>query len=197
MPKGSNKPLMSKKPRDRILDTATRLFCQEGIQTVGVNLIIAEADVAPMTLYRQFGSKDELVAEALEHWSTEWLHKLHDAIDRCGDDPDARFAGLWETLEHWFATADFYGSFVANAAMELRSRPDHPAQRVIREHRMAMRQLLEELAKMAGADDPAGLSVQLQVLIDGAIAAALIDRRPAVAVGVRGLGNVALASAST
>ena len=52
--------MVSARPRDRILITATELFRKEGIAAVGVNRIINEADVAPMTLYRQFGSKDGL-----------------------------------------------------------------------------------------------------------------------------------------
>ena len=50
------------RPRERILDAATRLFAEEGINATAVDRIIAEADVAPMTLYRHFGGKDALVA---------------------------------------------------------------------------------------------------------------------------------------
>ncbi|HTE68799.1 MAG TPA: helix-turn-helix domain-containing protein, partial [Actinomycetes bacterium] len=91
--------MVSARPRDRILSTATTLFHQEGIGVVGVNRIISQADVAPMTLYRQFGSKDALVAATLEQWGTQWLHWLADAMDRRGDDPQDRFDGLWDALE--------------------------------------------------------------------------------------------------
>ena len=64
------------RPRERILTTATELFQSEGIGAVGVNRIIGQADVAPMTLYRQFGGKDALVAATLEQWSVHWLHRL-------------------------------------------------------------------------------------------------------------------------
>jgi AcrR family transcriptional regulator len=57
----SSQTLEPSKPRDRILATATRLFPEEGIQAVGINRIVAEAEVALMTVYRQFGG-DELVA---------------------------------------------------------------------------------------------------------------------------------------
>jgi AcrR family transcriptional regulator len=187
---------VSPKPRDRILDAATRLFYQKGIEVVGVNPVIDEADVAPMTLYRQFVGKDRLVAAALEQWSMNWLHSINDRIDRAGDDPQRRFDALWDALEDWFASDGFRGSFVTNAAIELRSKPDHPAHKVILAHRMAVDHLLEDLAKLAGASDPANLAAQLQVLVDGAITVAAADRRPGVAADVRALATTALAAAS-
>jgi len=184
------------RPRERILSTASELFYQEGIAAVGVNRIIAEAEVAPMTLYRQFGSKDGLVAATLEQWGTGWLHFLAEALDRAGDDPTDRFEGLWDALEAWFASDGFRGSYIANAATELRSEPDHPAHAIIAAHRQALRQLLEDLAKLAGAYDPAVLAAQLQVLIDGATAAAAVDRDPAAAKGARALASAAITNAS-
>jgi AcrR family transcriptional regulator len=191
--------MVSARPRDRILTTATELFHREGIGAVGVNRIIGQADVAPMTLYRQFGGKDALVAATLEQWSMQWLHRLADAMDRRGDDPSARFDGLWDELEAWFAEDGFRGSFVANAATELRGEPDHPAQAKIVQHRQALRQLLEDLAKSAGAHDPAVLAAQLQVLVDGAISAAAVDRTPTptAAPGARALAKTAMTAASS
>ena len=189
--------MVSPRPRDRILTTATELFHSEGIGAVGVNRVIGQADVAPMTLYRQFGGKDALVAATLEQWGTQWLHWLADAMDRRGDDPQDRFDGLWDALEEWFASDGFRGSFIANAATELRSEPDHPAQARIVQHRLALRQLLEDLAKASGAYDPAVLAAQLQILVDGAISAAAVDRDPASAAGARGLARAAITAAST
>jgi AcrR family transcriptional regulator len=188
--------MVSARPRERILTTATELFRKEGIAAVGVNRIIREADVAPMTLYRQFTSKDRLVAAAMEHWGTQWLHLLADALDRSGDDPRARFDGLWDTLEEWVAADGFRGSFIANGASELRSEPDHPAHAVIAAHRQGLRQLLEDLAKAAWAYDTAILAAQLQVLVDGAIAAAAVDRDPAAARGARELARAAMTAAA-
>jgi AcrR family transcriptional regulator len=184
--------MLPSKPRERILTTATALFDEEGISAVGVNRIIAEADVAPMTLYRQFGNKNELVAATIEQWSTQWLHMLTDRLERHGDHAAARYTALWDALEAWFASGGFRGSFVLNAAAELRSEPGHPAHTVIAAHRRAVRQLLEDLAKAAGAPDPAGLAAQLQVLMDGAIEIAALDRQPAAARTSRLLALAAL-----
>ena len=189
---GLSEPTVAARPRDRILDAATRLFYEKGIQAVGVNRIIAEADVAPMTLYRQFGGKDELVAATIEQWSSQWLHWLNEQIDQHGDDPRARLAALWDALETWFAGDEFRGSLVDNAASELRSEPEHPAQRAITAHRMALRQLLEDLAKMAHARDHADLAAQLQVILDGAVAVAAAGRGATVVPSVRTLAETAI-----
>jgi len=178
-------------PRDRILDAATKLLYVEGIQ-VGINRIIARADVTPTTLYRHFGSKDRLVAAVLERWSAEWLRRLRHWVDRPGTQSEARLSALWDALDQWLATDGFRGSLIANAATGLGGYPDHPAQAVIAEHRMALRRFLEDLARSAGAHEPSGLAAELQVLLDGAVAMAAVDHRPAVVAGVRALADAAV-----
>src|SRR5918995_804369 len=74
------------RPRERILAAATRLFADEGIHATSVDRVIAEAGVAPMTVYRHFAGKDELVTATLERWSGEWLGWLPgEAGDDRGD----------------------------------------------------------------------------------------------------------------
>ena len=55
--------------RERILDTADRLFYDEGIHAVGIQRIVAEAAVTRVTLYRHFPSKDDLISAYLERES--------------------------------------------------------------------------------------------------------------------------------
>jgi AcrR family transcriptional regulator len=181
------------KPRERILAAATRLFHDEGVLATGVDRVIAEADVAPMTVYRQFGGKDELVTATLERWSDQWLGWLRGEVQRSGDGAGAPLDGLWDALEKWFAAEGFRGSYVANVATELRGKPGHPAHKTIVAHRTAMRQLLHDTALASGASHPAGAALQLQMLIDGAIAVAVVDRQPAAAASARAVAGTVLA----
>jgi hypothetical protein len=71
--------------------------------------------------------------------------------------------------------------------------PPHTA---IAAHWRALRQLLEDLAKPAGAYDTAVLAAQLQVLIDGAIADAAVDGQPAAARSARELAQAAVKTAT-
>jgi AcrR family transcriptional regulator len=171
---------------ERILDAATRLFADEGIHATGVDRVIAEADVAPMTVYRHFANKDGLVTATLARWGERWLAWLRDEAWLAGDDPVARLEALWDALEKWFADEGFRGSYVANVATELRAKPGHPAQAVIAAHRAALRELLQDLLTADGPP-PAGTVLQLQMLIDGAVAAAAVDRQPGAAADARAL----------
>src|SRR5215218_2428912 len=178
---------------ERILDAATRLFADEGIHATSLDRVLAEADVAAMTVYRHFANKDGLVTATLARWGERWLAWLRDEDGLGGDDPGARLEALWDALKKWFADEGFRGSYVANVATELRAKPGHPAQAVIAAHRTALRQLLQDLVTATGAPLSPAAALQLQMLIDGAIAVAVVDRQPGAAASAREMAGGLLA----
>jgi AcrR family transcriptional regulator len=180
------------RPRERILVAATRLFADEGIHATSVDRVIAEAGVAPMTVYRHFAGKDELVSATLERWSQQWLTWLRAETGEDDTDPGARLERLWDALEKWFADETFRGSYVANVATELRAKPSHPAQAVIATHRAALRELLEDIATAADVPSPPEAALQLHMLVDGATAAAVVDRQPGAAASARAIATTVL-----
>ena len=52
--------------RARITDAALRLFCERGYVATSVEAIAAEAAVAPATVYQAFGTKQAVLARALD-----------------------------------------------------------------------------------------------------------------------------------
>jgi AcrR family transcriptional regulator len=184
--------MATSRARERILDAATRLFADEGINATSVDRVIDQAEVAPMTVYRHFGGKEELVTATLQRWSERWLAWLRHEAALGGDDPLARLEALWDALEKWFAGEGFRGSYVANAATELRAKPGHPAQAVVAAHRAALRELLQDIATAAGTPSPEAAAAQLQILIDGATAAAVVDRQPGTAASAHAIAAAVL-----
>ena len=62
-------------PKDRILETASRLFYTQGYNATGINQILEEAKVAKASLYTHYGSKDELGIVYVKSARDEWLKR--------------------------------------------------------------------------------------------------------------------------
>jgi AcrR family transcriptional regulator len=153
-------------PRERILAVAADLFYRLGIRAVGVDAIAEGAGTNKMTLYRHFGSKDELVAECLRRWAAE-SNLLWDEIDAAhpGDARAQLHAWLTAMAAH-LADSDQRGCPLANAAVELPEK-DHPARRVIEESKTAQRDRLARLCRSAGSTQPQILADELFLLLEG------------------------------
>jgi hypothetical protein len=135
---------------------------------------------------------DDPRARDLERSSDRFIAWLARELARREQPPGSRLLALWDVLEEWFASDDFAGSELAAAVA---APPDGRGQATLAalaRHRLAVRQLLEDLAKMAGVRDPAVLAAQLQLLVEGAIVAALVDRHPGAARHARELTEIAL-----
>jgi hypothetical protein len=132
-------------------------------------------------------------AADLERSSERWLTWLAVATIRRQDPPESALSALWDALEGWFASDDFAGSALAAAMVAPPDGRGPAAHAVLVEHRQATRRLLEDLARSAGARDPAALAGQLLTLVEGAMAGALIDRHPGVARHARELTRIAMA----
>jgi AcrR family transcriptional regulator len=160
--------------RERIVTVATRLFYQRGIRAVGVDTVIAESGVAKTTLYKHFRSKDDLIAECLSRLDTRYFRWFESEVEKRASDPVGRLRALFEVLDDWFQRPDFRGCAFINAAVELTD-PDHPARGAIMSHKRRSRELIERLARAAGADDPQEISDQLMLLMEGATITALVE----------------------
>jgi AcrR family transcriptional regulator len=152
--------------RDRIFNAAREMFYQKGIRAVGVESIAAEANATKMTLYRNFTSKDELVAECLRDQSRESLAWWDEVIAAHAGDPRDQLEALFDAFATKTCETRSRGCPLGNAAIEL-DEIEHPARRVAVEHKLEMHRRLVELTREAGARDDI-LGDALMLLIDGA-----------------------------
>jgi hypothetical protein len=140
---------------------------------------------------------EDAAAADLARSSERWLAWLAGETTRRPDPSGSAVSALWDALEEWFASDDFAGSALAAAVVAPPDGRGPAAHAVLIRHRQATRRLLEEVARSAGASDPAILAGQLLTLVEGAMAGALVDRHPGVARHARELTRIALASAVT
>ena len=157
--------------RQHLLATAWRLFYRDGYRTVGIDTLLAEADLAKMTLYNHFPSKDDLIVAVIGKRSEEVLAGLAGAVAVAGRSREARLLAVFDWLEVLFASKDFNGCAFIRALSEF-PEPSHPIHKAAWSHKQSVRKILMRLAAEAGARDPGALADSLRLLIDGALVAA-------------------------
>jgi AcrR family transcriptional regulator len=170
---GDSKPGQPRTPaRERILETAAHLFYRDGYRAVGIDTIIAESGVAKMSLYRNFPSKDALIAAYLERANRQLLGWI-DELAAPPPDPRAKLEAIFDGVATLASSPECLGCAFVGAAAEF-PETDHPGHRVAAEHKRAVAGRFRELADEAGARDPDGLAEELLLVMDGAWSAARV-----------------------
>lgn len=161
---------MTSAARERILETAERLFYRDGFHAVGVDTVVAEAGVAKMSLYRHFPSKDHLIAAYLERSNEKFWEWLDGAIVGI-EDPELRLIGMFQAIEKLVGDPQCLGCTFQGTAAEFPDR-DHLGHQVALAHKKEVRKRFADLARAKGLDSPNQLADELLLLMDGAWVAA-------------------------
>ncbi|GIF39017.1 TetR/AcrR family transcriptional regulator [Actinoplanes xinjiangensis] len=155
--------------RQRLLATASRIFYAEGIHSVGVDRIIAEAKVTRATFYRHFPGKEDLVLAYLQSADQAIRHQITTAVvpgASAGDTVRAIAAAIADGIR----TPGFRGCAFLNAVAEYPD-PAHPVHQAVLAHRRwfldTVNTLMAEL--QAARAEPA--AQHFVMLRDGAMAA--------------------------
>ncbi len=180
--------------REALLTTAAELFSRQGYRAVGIDTLLAEAGVAKMTLYKQFGSKEELIAAVLERLAGEINSGLSARLAAAPGDSRQRILAVFDWLADWVRSPAFHGCLFIKAAGEYPEAGDRPRQ-VADAFKAGCRELLEALCGGLGVNEPARLGRQLHLLMEGALVIAFLERDPRAATDARDAAEILIAAA--
>ena len=153
--------------RQRILAAAGELFRRVGIRGVGVEAIAEAAGTTKMTLYRHFDSKDELITEWMRGVVAQKEAAWDEIIAESPDDPVAQLVSWSRRTAQQLAQMEERGSAILNALAEL-PETDHPARRLIDEHRTRELQRITAVCRGAGFREPELAADQFYFMLEGA-----------------------------
>jgi AcrR family transcriptional regulator len=147
-------------PRDRVLKVAGSLFYKEGYRAIGIDRVIAEADVAKATFYKHFPSKDDLIVAWIKQ--AEGMSKgvlppiegstpLFDYMDK--------MIGI--ARENWCMGCTFQGTAAEFVDV---THPAHAASKQVKENVLAE---LEHRAAAQGLTDAKAVAEQMFLLLEG------------------------------
>jgi len=154
------------KAADRILSTAGELFYREGARAIGVDEIVERAGTTKPSLYRAFGSKDQLIAAYLEGQAAHMWSFFDAAVAAHPDDPKAQVLAYVEALGDRALQKGFRGCGLTNAAVEYPD-PKHVGRKVAVRSKEELRERLRDKARAMGAKKPKRLGDALLLLIEG------------------------------
>lgn len=160
--------------RQRVLETADRLFYAEGVRAVGIDRIIAEAGVAKMSLYKHFPSKDDLILAVLKYREEQVLAFFGSAMGRHEKRTKDKLRAFFAALKDWFESPGFRGCAFQNAAVELAD-PAHAGTQFVRDHKRRFQEFLAGLVADSLGRGAAAVAPAVGLLVEGAIVTAVIQ----------------------
>ena len=172
--------------KDRILETADRLFYLQGIRAVGVDTIAAEIGISKRTLYNYFPSKDELIVA--------YLQRRLRPTPLLDLPPAEQILGTFDRLERGFARKGFRGCPFVNAVAELGAE-DRAVKKIATAFKESRRLWFRDLLKKLDVADAEALATQLALLVDGSIAQNLVRDDPTMARAAKEAARVLLKNA--
>jgi AcrR family transcriptional regulator len=147
-------------PRERILKTAGKLFYEDGYRAVGIDKVIAEAQVAKASFYKYFPSKDDLIVAWIKQAEAGSLGRLPDMQSP---------TPLFDYMDMMIGIADqtwCMGCTFQGAASEFGevTHPAHAAALQVKENTIAE---LKKRARAQGLSDPDKIAGMMFLLLEG------------------------------
>ena len=157
--------------KDKILDAAASMFYNQGINSSGINSIIARANVAKMSLYNHFPTKADLVTAYIAARHQEWL----DLYARRAAHISTPIEGIMAVFDAYQDHAEceyengFRGCGLLNAAAEFGA--NTPERAAVNQHKQEVEAILAGHLSLllADADKIHHLSLLLSCVLEGAI----------------------------
>jgi AcrR family transcriptional regulator len=161
--------------REKILHVATDLFQTRGINSTGVDTIVAVAGTTKMTLYKYFKSKEDLILEVLQQGHQEFQSWLKDNLNKSSKQPAEKLQKLFDFVEEWITSPEFRGMAFIKASAEFPNE-ESAVHKLSADQSKEFRAYIAKLAEEAGVVDTEGLALQLSLLIEGAMQAEQMKR---------------------
>lgn len=154
--------------RDRLLRTASELFYADGVRSVGVERVVAEASVTRATFYRHFAGKEALVVAYIEATDAALRVRAGEPPSDTRADAASWLTAVTDVVGETLCAPTFRGCAFINAAAEYPD-PSSPVRRAVQAHRDWLLGVVTTALRGAGHPDPSAAGRRWMVLRDGAM----------------------------
>ncbi|WP_018922875.1 TetR/AcrR family transcriptional regulator [Salsuginibacillus kocurii] len=149
--------------KDTLLKVAESLFYEHGFRGVGLKQIINEANVATMTLYNHFSSKENLIEEVLKQREERYWSYLDAHVEMESDSPFI----LAAEAHGRFLKEESYKGCMFLRAIEDYGEMDNNIEKIARGHKQKLLEYFQQLAHRKGKNNEKDLANQFTLLLEG------------------------------
>ena len=153
--------------RQRLIDTAIAMFSEFGYRATGIDTLLAAANVAKMTMYAHFKSKDDLIVAVIDELSARLLAGFEGVTAASGETVELKVASIFDVVSMKVVSEDFHGCEFIRALCEFPD-PSSPVHQAVIAHRTQLAESLTILVSPA-VSDPRRVGEDIALLIDGAL----------------------------
>ncbi|WP_440117923.1 TetR/AcrR family transcriptional regulator [Paenibacillus sp. QZ-Y1] len=151
--------------KEMLLNVAEELFYLHGFHSIGLKRIITDAEIAIMTLYNHFDSKDNLIVEVLRRREQRYLEQLRQYAD---NKAQPIFLNLAEGHARWLMEHEARGCLFLRAKEEFGGDADHVIVQTVIAHKQHVMTLIKKLNPSASDRN----LLQFILLLEGSTALA-------------------------
>lgn len=167
-----------KSTRERLLDAAYRIILEDSLSNLSIERVSARAGLSRRTFFLHFNSKDQLLAEVLDHVRPAFAADYRAWSDALAAEltVEQRIEELLRRRVTAISDPGWKGCCFLRISAEFGDRPGHPVHAVVAESHRDLEHWLEGELARGGFADPAGMARQLSVLVNGLLIMQLVHR---------------------
>ncbi len=164
---------------DKILDTAEKLFYEQGYSNTGINQIISESDIAKASLYKHFETKTDLLIAYIQRMHQLWFSRLEASVSAVSDPKEKLLA----VFDHHTQRQEIrqYGGCPFIKANDEAGTSDPRVLAEIQKAKIHSREFITALVRNSGhkkilTDEE--LAETIYVMLEGSIVTASVFKKP-------------------
>lgn len=182
--------------RERLLDAACRILSEDTLSHLSIDRLAERAGLSRRTFFLHFTSKDQLLADVLEHIRPsqaaayrQWTEGLDPALS-----VEERICALFGHVVEMISTPGWRGGFFVRLSAECADRAGHPVHRVVAEAHHDMERWLTAELERGDYLAPEMVAKQLVLLLNGLLVMQFVHRSDAYSAATQAMLPGILAS---
>ncbi|MGF6955240.1 TetR family transcriptional regulator [Paraburkholderia youngii] len=154
--------------KQQLVDVALRLFNRSGFHATGVDTLLAEADISKSVLYKHFGSKDELIVNALRQLTERARATWDAALENRRRTPEQKLLARFDELKHAVENGVFLRCIFLQSCGEYDE--GHPIHQAALDYKLASLEFTGALVNQLDVRRPAQLAREIDLIHEGVLA---------------------------